>query len=108
MRLAAIVVEPGCNRAQGGMNISQPGLYRPVCRELADRHNVLLILDEIATRGSAGQVALFAAYPRGESPPDICCTRKRPMTGGYMSMAGHTLHVGKLRSASSQGGPCRC
>ncbi|WP_372719522.1 adenosylmethionine--8-amino-7-oxononanoate transaminase [Novipirellula sp.] len=80
--LAAVVMEPLVQGA-AGMITHPTGLLARI-RELCDRYDVLLIVDEVATGfGRTGR--MFACDHEGVTP-DILCMGKG-ITGGYLPMA---------------------
>jgi adenosylmethionine-8-amino-7-oxononanoate aminotransferase len=79
--VAAIMVEPIGHT--GGI-IDPPGEYLTILREVCDRHNILLIFDEIITgMGRTGR--LFAADTFGVLP-DAICTAKG-LSGGFAPLS---------------------
>jgi adenosylmethionine-8-amino-7-oxononanoate aminotransferase len=80
--VAAVIMEPLVQGA-AGMIVHPKGYLRAV-RQLCDRHDVLLILDEVATGfGRTGR--MFACEHEGVAP-DLLCLAKG-ITGGYLPLA---------------------
>jgi adenosylmethionine-8-amino-7-oxononanoate aminotransferase len=79
--VAAVIVEPIGHT--GGI-IDPPPEYLPILREVCDRHNVLLIFDEIIT-GAGRTGHLFAAETFGVVP-DVLCTAKG-LASGYAPLS---------------------
>jgi len=80
--VAAVIMEPLVQGA-AGMLVHPDGYLRAV-RTLCDRHDVLLILDEVATGfGRTGR--MFACEHEGVTP-DLLCLAKG-ITGGYLPLA---------------------
>ncbi|GAA2147411.1 adenosylmethionine--8-amino-7-oxononanoate transaminase [Nocardioides koreensis] len=80
--LAGIIVEPLLQGA-GGMHV-YPAACLAVMREVADRHGLVLVLDEIAT--GFGRTGTFFAAEAAGVTPDVMCLGKA-LTGGYLTLA---------------------
>jgi adenosylmethionine-8-amino-7-oxononanoate aminotransferase len=88
--IAAFVMESGAQIA-GGVNIYQEGFQSQVSK-ICKRHNVLLILDEIAT--GFGRLGTLVEYTSQKSRPDIVAYGKM-LTAGYLPMSA-TLVTKKI------------
>jgi adenosylmethionine-8-amino-7-oxononanoate aminotransferase len=93
--IAAVIMEPLVQGA-AGMIVHPEGYLREV-RELCDRHDVLLICDEVAVGfGRTGR--MFACEHEGVAP-DLLCVAKG-ITGGYLplaaTLAGERIYQGFL------------
>ena len=80
--LAAVVIEPLVQCA-AGMLMHPPGYLRGV-RELTQKHNVLLIADEVAV--GMGRTGTLFACEQERVSPDLLCLAKG-LTGGYLPVA---------------------
>jgi adenosylmethionine-8-amino-7-oxononanoate aminotransferase len=90
--VAAVLVEPIGHT--GGV-IDPPPEYLPLLREICDRHNVLLMFDEIIT-GVGRTGALFAAETFGVTP-DVLCIAKG--LGGGIAPVSAMICRGELADA---------
>jgi putrescine---pyruvate transaminase len=81
-RVAAVIVEPVFG--SGGVIVPPPGYLRRL-REICDRHEVLLIVDEVIT-GFGRTGTWFACEHEGISPDLI--TFAKGVTGGYVPLGG--------------------
>jgi adenosylmethionine-8-amino-7-oxononanoate aminotransferase len=85
--VAAVVMEPLVQMA-GGIIVHPPGYLKGV-RELTQKHDVLLILDEVAT-GFGRTGTMFACEQEGVVPDFLCLAKG--LTAGYLPMAATLTH----------------
>jgi adenosylmethionine-8-amino-7-oxononanoate aminotransferase len=86
--IAAVIIEPMVQGA-GGMIIWPSEFLRKV-REICDRHDVLLIADEVFT--GFGRTGKLFACEHGPIVPDILCASKA-ITGGVLPLAATVTHA---------------
>ena len=99
--LAGIIVEPLVQGA-GGMLFHDAHVLRCL-RDLADRHGLLLILDEIFT--GFGRTGTLFALEQAGIVPDIV-TLSKALTGGTMALAA-TVARGRVFDAFRSGDPAK-
>jgi adenosylmethionine-8-amino-7-oxononanoate aminotransferase len=80
--VAAVIMEPLVQGA-AGMLVHPDGYLRAV-RDLCDRHDVLLIVDEVAT--GFGRTGRMFACEHEDVSPDLMCLAKG-ISGGYLPLA---------------------
>jgi adenosylmethionine-8-amino-7-oxononanoate aminotransferase len=95
--LAGVVVEPVVQGA-GGMRIHSPACVAHL-RRVCDEHDLLLVLDEVAT--GFGRTGAMFASEHARVSPDVMCVGKA-LTGGYMTLAA-TLCTAEVAEAVSRG-----
>jgi 4-aminobutyrate aminotransferase/(S)-3-amino-2-methylpropionate transaminase len=78
--VAAMIIEP--IQAEGGDYHASPEFFR-LLRDMATRHGIAFIVDEVQTGG--GSTGAFWAHEewRLENPPDFVTFSKKMQTGGY-------------------------
>jgi adenosylmethionine-8-amino-7-oxononanoate aminotransferase len=81
-KVAAFVMESGAQVA-GGVVIYPKGFQNKISK-ICKKHNVLFVLDEIAT--GFGRLGSMVQYTEQKSIPDIVAFGKM-LTGGYLTMA---------------------
>ncbi len=114
--IAAIIIEPLVQCATG-MAMHDP-LYLTLVRELCDRHQVHMILDEIAV--GCGRTGTFFACEQAGIWPDFLCLSKG-ISGGYLPLSlvmtreeiyqafySSDVRRGFLHSHSYTGNPLAC
>ncbi|NML60526.1 adenosylmethionine--8-amino-7-oxononanoate transaminase [Massilia sp. RP-1-19] len=115
-KIAAIIIEPLVQCATG-MAMHDP-LYLKLVRELCDRHQVHMILDEIAV--GCGRTGTFFACEQAGIWPDFLCLSKG-ISGGYLPLSlvltreevyqafySTDMRRGFLHSHSYTGNPLAC
>ncbi len=98
--VAAIIVEPMMRR--GGAAVPPPE-YLPILREICNRHNVLLMFDEVVT--GFGRTGCMFAAQTFNTRPDILCLGKG-ISSGYAPLAATVVseEIASALEQASEGG----
>ncbi len=89
--IVAILVEP--IQGEGGVNIPEPD-YLNQLRSICDRHDLLLMLDEVQT--GMGRTGKMFAYQHHDMTPDVCTLAKALGNGvpiGACLARGRAAHI---------------
>ncbi len=100
-RIAALIVEPVFG--SGGVIVPPPGYLRRL-REICDRHELLLIVDEVIT--GFGRTGSWFACDHEDISPDLI-TFAKGVTNGYIPLGGVIVSDqlwGELRDAEQRPG----
>ncbi len=95
--VAAFIAEPVVAGSAGAT--VPPPEYFPIIRSICDKHNVLLILDEVFCGN--GRTGKFCAIEHWDVTPDMICTAKG-VAGGYIPLGVTMIHE-KIHGAMARG-----
>ncbi len=105
--VAGILIEP--IQGEGGYIVPTPGFF-PALRELCDRHNILLIADEV--QSGMGRSGKWWAIEHFGVEPDIVCSAKGIASGmplGVMFAKEHIVNWPRGAHGNTYGGnPISC
>jgi adenosylmethionine-8-amino-7-oxononanoate aminotransferase len=96
-RVAAVIAEP-VGGSSTGASVPQPG-YWPRVREICDRHDILLVADEVLT--GAGRTGTWSALEPYGVVPDIMILGKG-IAGGYVPLSA-VVTSRRVREPLAQG-----
>ncbi len=96
--IVAIMLEPV--QGEGGVNIPAPDYLNQI-RQLCDKHELLMILDEIQT--GIGRTGKFLSYQHNQILPDVCTLAKALGNGLPIGACLARGKASKLLSAGKHG-----
>ncbi len=85
--ISAFIAEPILGTSACG--VMPPPDYFPMVRDICDRHNVIMIVDEVVT--GFGRTGLDFGIQHWDAVPDIMCTGKG-LSSGYTPIAATIAH----------------